>query len=101
MRNEKILDAIQTMLETATESSISDEELNVIIASKFIEIADRLSHSNDKLTVADIVREYQIGEQTVYKIFNDPELPVQSYTKPQFVLRGELNKYFSKRHDYL
>lgn len=56
---------------------------------------------DDKMTVQKIVEEYGIGDVTVYEMFKDPELPVQTYTKPQFVLRGELIKYFSKRHDNL
>lgn len=56
---------------------------------------------DDKMTVQRIVEEYGIGDVTVYEMFKDPELPVQTYTKPQFVLRGELVKYFSKRHDNL
>lgn len=55
----------------------------------------------DKLTVQDIVKDYEIGQETVYEMFKDPELPVQIYTKPMFVLRGELLRYFSKRHDNL
>ena len=57
--------------------------------------------SEEKMTVAKISEEFGIGTNLVYKMFNDPELPVQNYTKPQFVLRSELMKYFSVRHDYL
>lgn len=56
---------------------------------------------DDKMTVKKIAEEYKIGEPTVYKMFKDPELPVQDYTQPQFVLRSELLKYFTKRHDNL
>jgi len=55
----------------------------------------------DKMTVQDIVEQYEIGQETVYAMFKDPELPVQTYTKPNFVLRAELIKYFTKRHDNL
>ena len=55
----------------------------------------------DKLTVKDIVDQYGIGEPAVYRMFKDPELPAQTYTSPMFVLRSELLKYFSKRHDNL
>lgn len=55
----------------------------------------------DKMTVQKIVEEYGIGQETVYEMFKDPTLPVQTYTKPNFVLRGELLKYFCKRHDNL
>ena len=56
---------------------------------------------DEKMTVAKISEEYGIGENLVYKMFKDKDLPVQNYTKPQFVLRSELMKYFSTRHDYL
>lgn len=56
---------------------------------------------DDKLTIKDIIEEYGIGENTVYEMFKDPELAAQTYTKPMFVLRSELLKYFSKRHDEL
>lgn len=55
----------------------------------------------DKMTVEKIVSDFGIGLDTVREMFKDPELPVQTYTRPQFVLRGELMKYFSKRHDNL
>lgn len=55
----------------------------------------------EKMTVKDIMEEFGIGDVKVYEMFKDPELPVQTYTKPQFVLRSELLKYFSKRHDNL
>lgn len=56
---------------------------------------------DDKLTVQDIVKEFGIGDVTVYEMFKDPELPAQTYTKPMFVLRSELLQYFRKRHDNL
>ena len=56
---------------------------------------------DDKMTVNRIVEEYKVGENTVRKMFHDPELAVQTFTNPQFVLRSELLKYFSVRHDYL
>ena len=56
---------------------------------------------DDKMTVVRIVEDYQIGENTVRKMFRDDKLPVQKYCNPQFVLRSELLKYFTERHDYL
>ncbi len=56
---------------------------------------------NEKMTIRKITEEYGMGYEKVWKMFKDPELPVQSYTKPAFVLRGELEKYFRVRHDYL
>lgn len=55
----------------------------------------------DKMTVKDIVKEFGIGEPIVYKMFKDPKFPAQTYTRPQFILRSELMKYFSIRHDEL
>ena len=55
----------------------------------------------DKMTVERIVEEYGIGKDTVRTMFKDPKIPVQTYTKPFFVLRTELIKYFCVRHDYL
>lgn len=55
----------------------------------------------EKMTAQDIIKEYGIGQETVYEMFKDPQLPVQTYSRPNFVLRGELLKYFSERHDYL
>lgn len=54
---------------------------------------------DDKMTVKKIAEEFGIGEPTIYKMFQDPELPVQDYTTPKFVMRSELLKYFSKRHN--
>lgn len=55
----------------------------------------------DKMTASDIAKEYGMSEETAYMILNDPEMPTQAYTRPKFVLRSELLKYFSKRHDNL
>ena len=55
----------------------------------------------DKMTAKRISDEYQISMPTVYQMFKDPEMPVQKYTKPFFVLRKDLLQYFSKRHDKL
>lgn len=55
----------------------------------------------DKMTAKRIVEEYGISLPTVYEMFKDPEMPTQTYTKPHFVLRCDLIKYFSKRHDNL
>ena len=53
------------------------------------------------MTVQDVVEEFGIAEPAVYRIFKDPELAVQQYTKPMFVLRSKLLEYFETRHDYL
>ena len=56
---------------------------------------------DEKLTVKKITEEYGINKDKVYQMFQDPNLPVQTYVKPQFVLKSEFEKYLSSRHDYL
>lgn len=58
-------------------------------------------NTNEKLTVKKITEEYGINKDKVYQMFQDPKLPVQTYVKPQFVLKSEFEKYLSTRHDYL
>ena len=53
------------------------------------------------LTIEQVHTEFDIGTNMVQKMFNDPELPVQRYTKPFKVTRQALNEYMTKRHDYL
>lgn len=53
------------------------------------------------MTAKDITEEFGLNENLVYRILKDKDLPVQEYAKPKFVLRSELLKYFSVRHDYL
>ena len=55
----------------------------------------------DLLTIKQVHEEYNIGIGMVQKMFDDPELPVQRYTKPFKVNRQALNEYMTKRHDYL
>ena len=79
-----------------------EEEFDKAVLERISSWTEKQSHYNDRLTVKDIVKEYKpISENMVYKIFKDKELPVQNYTRPAFVLRGEWEKYFRKRHDYL
>lgn len=65
------------------------------------DVQENNTRYNEKLTMKDIEREYGIGQTKVWKMFQDKELPVQTYCRPQFVLRGEFQKYLKKRHDYL
>ena len=53
------------------------------------------------LTIEQVHKEKNIGINTVRKMFNDPELPVQRYTTPFKVTRQALNEYISKNHNYL
>lgn len=56
---------------------------------------------NELLTVEQIMEEFDIGKVKVLKMFQDPELPVQRYTKPFKVTRKAVGNYISVRHDYL
>lgn len=56
---------------------------------------------NELLTIEQVSKEFDIGKVKVQKMFNDPELPVQRYTKPFKVQRKALNKYFETSHDWL
>ena len=69
-------------------------------------LEDLISKSNGKdpyelLTIDDVMKEFDIGKLKAQKMFQDPELPVQRYTKPFKVTRKAINKYFEKEHDYL
>lgn len=56
---------------------------------------------NELLTIKQICKEFNMGENKVRKIFNDPELPVQRYTMPFKVTRQAFNKYINVSHDNL
>lgn len=56
---------------------------------------------NELLTIKQISEEFDIGDNKVRKIFNDPELPVQRYTVPFKVTRQAFNKYINVSHDKL
>lgn len=56
---------------------------------------------NELLTVEQIIKEFKIGKVKVLKMFQDPELPVQRYTKPFKVTRKAVNDYINVRHDDL
>lgn len=56
---------------------------------------------NELLTIKQVANEFNIGENMVRKMFNDPELQVQRYTTPFKVKRIVLSKYMEISHDYL
>ena len=56
---------------------------------------------NELLTIEQIVEEYKIVKVKVLRMFQDPELPVQRYTKPFKVKRKCFDEYFEARHDDL
>ncbi len=95
-------------LEVEVENKIQeklDDEIVKEMQKKMLEsishIVEEQTHYNDRLTAEDIVKEYHIGKNIVYKMFKDKELPAQNFTRPAFVLRGEFEKYFRVRRDYL
>ena len=56
---------------------------------------------NELLTIEQVAEEFNIGKVKVQKIFNDPALPVQRYTRPFKVKRKAIEKFFETDHDYL
>lgn len=69
------------------------------------ELLKQLINQNEKvdelLTIEQIHDEFNIGVNTIRKMFNDSELAVQKYTVPFKVKRGVLLDYMNTRHDYL
>lgn len=53
------------------------------------------------LTKEQIYEETGIGENMILKMFQDPKLPVQRYTRPFKVARKAFNDYILENHDYL
>ena len=53
------------------------------------------------LTVEQVHKEFQIGLTKVQRMFRDPELPVQRYTKPFKVARRAVQEYMTENHNYL
>lgn len=53
------------------------------------------------LTIEQIHEETGIGENMIQKMFRDPEMPVQRYTKPFKVTRQAFSEYLGRAHDYL
>lgn len=56
---------------------------------------------NELLTIEQVHKEFDIGENMVRKMFKDPVLPVQRYTTPFKVTRKAINEYINEKHDYL
>lgn len=74
----------------------TNELLEAILNTK-----QREKDPNELLTMEEIVTEFKIGKVKAQKMFNDPLLPVQRYTRPFKVQRKAFNKYFEESHDYL
>jgi len=56
---------------------------------------------NELLTIEQVHKEFNIGENMVRKIFQDSALPVQRYTTPFKVTRQAMYNYINEKHDYL
>lgn len=56
---------------------------------------------NELLTIEQVHKEFDINENMVRKMFNDPKLPVQRYTSPFKVTRQAMYSYINENHDYL
>lgn len=52
---------------------------------------------NELLTAEQVAKETGIAINKVRQLFNDPDLAVQSYTKPKLVTRKALNEFMSVR----
>ena len=81
------------MEELLKEQKRTNELLETLIEQK--------SRDDELLTKEQVMEEYDIGYVKACRMFNDPELPVQKYTKPHKVRRGSVNEYLKVRHDYL
>lgn len=59
------------------------------------------NNQNELLTIQQIHEQYEIGINTLRKIFRDPDLPVQKYTVPFKVTRKSFEEYLNKTHDLI
>lgn len=64
-------------------------------------IINQEKRQNELLTAEQVHEEFDIGINKVRKMFNDPELAVQTYTVPFKVTRKAVQDYMNVRHDYL
>lgn len=71
------------------------DAINNLVSVKLKQNPDRM------LTAEDIRKEYKIGENQIYKIFNNPNVAVQKFTKPAKIRLADLNKFFETRHEEL
>ena len=89
------MEELRQIIATAVEEGVKKalENTNLTIDSK---------ERNELLTAEQVHEEFDIGLSMVRKMFSDPKLPVQRYTKPFKVSRQALKEYMSKEsHDYL
>jgi len=56
---------------------------------------------NELLDIEQVCKEFDIGINMARKVFKDPALPVQRYTKKHKVTRYAMQEYTKVSHDYL
>lgn len=89
-----------------------EESLAELIKNAVVEgIKEGLSDGNwqssegkdpyELLTMEMVSKEFDIGITKVCRMFRDPELAVQRYTKPFKVTRRAVQEYTTVKHDYL
>lgn len=88
-----------------------EESLSELIKNSVAEgirqgFGSNLQNTNGKdpyelLTAEQVHEEFDIGLTKVQRMFRDPELPVQRYTKPFKVARRAVQEYMTVKRDYL
>ena len=91
--NKKGVDKVEELIKKLIEEQQETNEL--------LKYGYRGKDPNELLTIEQVSKEFDIGPNKIRKMFNDKELPVQTYTKPFKVKRIAVVKYMDKRHDYL
>lgn len=86
----------EVIRELIEEQKKTNDILNAILDTNKVQ-----KDPDELLTIEQISEEKHIGINTVRNMFKDPELPVQTYTHPMKVTRGNFIKYFDVRHDEL
>ena len=91
---------MEELIKAIYEINNKQEEANRLLKN-ILERKQLEKNPNELLTIEQIVEEYSIGKVKVLKMFQDPNLPVQRYTKPFKVIKNTVDKYFEVRHDDL
>lgn len=71
------------------------------ITNKLLQWGYKGKDPDELLTIEQVSKEFGIGPNKAREMFNDKELPVQTYTRPFKVKRVAVLSYMDKRHDYL
>lgn len=89
------MEELRQIISTAVEEGVKRalENANFVVSENILD---------ELLTAEQVHEEFDIGMNMVRKMFADPKLPVQRYTKPHRVSRGAVKRYMSvESHDYL